>query len=154
MTRSKRPGPIDLALCEQVAHSCPAMALGSAARTVERVFEQAFDGLEIGGRQFSLLVAMALMGPCTIAQLAHARGLSPTTLSRNLSRLEHKGVVEMASGEDRRERVVSLTKHGQKELMRALAAWRGAMEKIEKAVGAQQLESLHKSLRMLTDRLG
>ncbi len=148
MTRAKR-GIVDLNLCKQVASLCPAMALSSTSRKIERLFGQAFHGLEIGGRQFSLLVALALLGPCTVSRLADSVGLSPTTLSRNLIRLERMGIVQMVSGTDRRQRVVSLTTAGEQELARALQAWRSAMDELEDTIGVQRLDSLRNLLSQM-----
>ena len=153
MTPPKPRQIVDLELCQQVANSCPAMALGDTAHRVERLFENAFADLEIRGRQFSLLVAIALIGPCTVARLAKIRDLSPTTLSRNLSRLERIGIVAMVGGADRRERIVSLTEGGQKKLMQALQVWRKTMDEIEQSIGSRQLASLRKNLRDLRDKL-
>lgn len=153
MTRRRKQQPLDLELCAQVASTCPAMALGRATRYIESVFADAFEGTGLGTRQFSLLVAVALRGPCTVSQLARVRGLSPATVSRNLVRLERDGAVQVTSGEDRRERMVSLSKAGKKTLSTALEAWQSAMRELEATVGRQRLRELHALSREVRDAL-
>ena len=125
-----------------MSRTCPAIALSRATRQVEAVFARAFEGLEIGGRQFSLLVALSRLGPSSIARVAEVTGLAPATLSRNLARLERDGIVAFETGTDRRQRCVGLTTRGRRVLSRALTKWRDAMQELQTTLGKRRLNEL------------
>jgi DNA-binding MarR family transcriptional regulator len=69
-----------------------------------------------------------------------------TTLTRNLNILEKKGLIRTVSGEDRRERQVSITGRGQKALMAAIPLWEDAQAHIERGIGGNRMASLLKDL--------
>ncbi len=56
--------------------------------------------------------------------------LDETTLTRNLRPLIDAGWVEIAAGEDRREKLVNLTDSGAAKLKEARPAWERAQERM------------------------
>jgi DNA-binding MarR family transcriptional regulator len=65
-----------------------------------------------------------------------------TTLTRNLVVLERKGFITIQSGEDRREREVSLTTQGHEILQKAVSLWAQAQAQIHEGLGKERLENL------------
>jgi DNA-binding MarR family transcriptional regulator len=63
-----------------------------------------------------------------------------TTLTRNLIVLERKGFITIHSGEDRREREVSLTPQGYEILEKVVSLW--AQAHIYEGLGKGRLENL------------
>lgn len=85
--------------------------------------------------QFSLLHSVARRGRANLTALAAATGLDRSTLGRNLRLLEAAGLVALASGEDLRDRVATLTPDGRARLRAAGTAWRAVQSDLEAALG-------------------
>jgi DNA-binding MarR family transcriptional regulator len=69
-----------------------------------------------------------------------------TTLTRNLTVLEKKGLIVIEPGKDRRERQVSITQPGLEVLMAAIPLWEAAQAHIEQGLGGDRMDSLLKDL--------
>jgi DNA-binding MarR family transcriptional regulator len=93
-----------------------------------------------------MLMAARLRGPVTLTKLAEMTITERTTLTRNLNILEKKGLIRIESGEDRRERQVSITKRGQEALREAIPLWEAAQAHIEQGLGGDRMNSLLKGL--------
>jgi DNA-binding MarR family transcriptional regulator len=126
------PGRAELA---EVAAGCACNQLRRTARAVTRLYDEALrpSGLRI--TQFTLLVAVAMGEPVPITRLADALSLDRTTLARDLEPLTGRGLVEITAGEDRRMRVVRLTRQGREALGRAYPLWRRAQARIVEGSG-------------------
>ena len=70
-----------------------------------------------------------------VTRLAEHLALDRTTLTRNLKVLEQQGLIRTGPGEDRRERVVSLTADGEAAIERATPVWREAQERLAAQFG-------------------
>jgi DNA-binding MarR family transcriptional regulator len=101
--------------------------MGLHVRRASRILTQAYnDALRPVGlvsNQFTLLVAINLMGATAIGTLAQELFTDQTTLTRNLKILATKGLIKIEAGEDRRVRIVSLTDRGGEALAQALPIW-------------------------------
>jgi DNA-binding MarR family transcriptional regulator len=86
------------------------------------------SGLRI--TQFTLLVAVAIREPVLITHLAATLALDRTTLARDLKPLTERGLVEITAGEDRRTRLVRLTREGREAIGRAYPLWQRAQAQI------------------------
>ena len=107
------------------------MQAGGSPELYDRALEPA--GVTIG--QFGLLAFLDRVPPeaaVAIGVLAEARGMDPTTLTRNLKPLlEHGWVTQRPHPHDRRVRAVAITADGREKYVSALPLWRSA----EVAVG-------------------
>ena len=92
--------------------------------------------------QFALLMAARINGPVTLTRLAKITVMDRTTLTRNLVVLEKRGFIAIQSGEDRREREVSLTPQGYEVLEKAASLWVQAQAHIHEGLGKEKLENL------------
>jgi len=102
-----------------------------ASRAITALFEEHLrpSGLQ-GASQFTLLCAIALIGEVSISRLASALLMDRTTVTRTLKSLQASGWVQVASGTDRRERMVTITDPGREVLRRAIPLWRNAQSEI------------------------
>ena len=74
-------------------------------------------------------------------------GLKATQFVAVLDRL---GYIELASGDDRRERIVTLTRTGRAALQRGYPVWKAAQRAVVDALEGAELETQIRSLRRLT----
>jgi DNA-binding MarR family transcriptional regulator len=111
---------------QDVASNCACRRLRGAARAVTRLYNDALRPTGLRVTQFTLLVATELHGGPLISELADRLALERTTVTRELKLLEERGLVSITSGEDRRARVVEVTKAGRRALAAAYPRWREA----------------------------
>jgi DNA-binding MarR family transcriptional regulator len=111
---------------QQAAFGCACQAARRAARELTRAYDEALRPSGLRTTQFSLLVAVGLMGAPSMTELASAVALERTTLTRDLRPLSERGLVAIRPGDDRRSRVVELTDAGWAGVAAAMPRWREA----------------------------
>ena len=87
-------------------------------------------------------MAAKINGPVTLTRMAKITVMDRTTLTRNLVVLARKGFITIQSGEDRREREVTLTTQGHEILQKAVPLWTRAQAQIHEGLGKEKLENL------------
>lgn len=115
-----------------------------------QLFDEALRPAGLHPTQFSLLVAVRLLGEVSMSDLADEIVADPTTLSRNLQILERRGLITVVAGSDRRTRLVRLAEDGHAVLARALPAWEETNGRLSREMGPQQLAELVQQMDMLT----
>jgi DNA-binding MarR family transcriptional regulator len=90
----------------------------------------------------TLLTAIRVLEPITIKRLAKATVTDRTTLSRNVSLLNKKGMIDIEQGDDLRTRRLSLTEQGHTALVAAFPLWQKAQVEIIKELGEDRWASL------------
>ena len=101
---------------------CACSTLRRATRAVTAMYDAALapSGLRI--TQFSVLSALARLGPLPVTRLAAEVALDRSTMGRNLDPLERRGLIRIKVGDvDQRERVAHLTAAGERAIEAALA---------------------------------
>ena len=121
---------LNLGLCM----SCHCLAARRKARELTRLYEAKLRPHGLKATQFSILVALAAVGPKPIGALASALGLERTTLTRGAALLVRDGLVAEAHSEDSRERQLTLTGRGRRKLEAAYPAWKAAQNKVDKSL--------------------
>lgn len=136
---TQTPGRAELA---EVAAGCACRNLRRTARAVTQLYDDTLrpSGLRI--TQFTLLVAVALSEPVAITRLADALDLDRTTLARDLKPLTERGLVQVAAGEDRRQRKVRLTGQGREAIEQAYPLWQHAQARIVEGSGPDRWQGL------------
>ena len=134
--------PLTLARLTQQAPECTCFNLRKAARAVTQYYDGALKPSGLRATQFTLLAAIYNAGPITIKRLAERLIMDRTTLTRNLRPLEKQGLIESASGEDRRTRAVTLTDRGREVLAQALPLWERAQEEVVGKLGHERWRDL------------
>ena len=97
-----------------------------AARAITRRYDAYVRPHGVTATQLSLLGAIRMLPGSTVSALADKRGFERTTLTRNLDKLEARGLV--ASHAKGRARVPELTPKGETLLDELLPLWRKAQE--------------------------
>ncbi len=134
-----------LQMARKMATECPAMRARQASRALGRVFDDALRPLGLQLSQLPLLCAAAIAGEtgAPIGALARAIVIDPTTLTRNIRPLERAGLLRVArSPQDRRTRMVFLTRSGERMIERVFPAWQRAVREANEAFGERRIEEM------------
>jgi DNA-binding MarR family transcriptional regulator len=110
---------------------CFCNALRQASRAVSRLYDEELRCVGLRTTQYSLLRVLARAGEVRQGDLGGLTHLDETTLTRNLRPLLAAGWVSVRSGEDRREKLVSITDEGTAKLAEARPAWERAQARME-----------------------
>jgi len=106
------------------------------------------SGLEI--TQFGLLTALATVGESNQKRLSAGFAMDSTTLTRTLEILRKQEWVEVKSGEDKRERLYSLTPAGKREIAKAQPHWEAAEHRLRESLGDSSWKRMKKIVSRLT----
>ena len=121
--------PSDFAQCQ----SCLCLAARKEAQRLTRAYDARLRPHGLTIHQFSMLTMLILAGPLPMSALAQRLGVERTTLTRNVTLSEDRGLVAVKPGRDARERVVNITKEGLEMAEAALPAWRKAQAEAQAA---------------------
>jgi DNA-binding MarR family transcriptional regulator len=132
--------------------------LASAHKRAARAFAQALEPLDLDGRLFGVMTALARLGPVTQARLIVELDSDKSAMLRTVDDLERRGLaVRQAVPGDRRARTVALTPAGRQQLAasaevahRVASDLFGAMTATERAALRDLLDLF---VRGRTDRL-
>ena len=134
--------------------ACLCNTVRRADRLLNRVYDDALRPSGLLTTQYALLSALGrAAAPLAHSALAEQQAMSPTTLSRNLKPLQRDGLVQVAPGEDRRARYVSITPVGRAALQRALPLWRQVQAQMRQEAGDAHVDLLLAELNALVTRL-
>jgi DNA-binding MarR family transcriptional regulator len=110
---------------------CLCNALRQASRAVSRLYDEELRGVGLRTTQYSLLHILARAGQVRQGDLGGLTRLEETTLTRNLRPLVAAGWVSVRSGDDRREKLVTITAAGIAKLAEARPAWERAQARMQ-----------------------
>ena len=113
--------------------SCMCASFRRASRVLTQHYDEALRPLGLRATQFTLLQALSLAGDVSQRTFGEILAIDSTTLTRTLAIMERQGWVASRSGEDHRERLLSLSKDGKAQFNRALPRW----EKVQQELRAQ-----------------
>ena len=134
----------------RIPAECCCFNLRKVTRAVTQYYDTVLAPTGLRSTQFNLLVAISMSDGITLGQLATSIVMDRTTLSRNLRPLERQGLISIARGDDRRERVIRLTQAGRAMIDEILPLWEGAQSKIVREIGEGEwpttLGALHQVL--------
>jgi DNA-binding MarR family transcriptional regulator len=112
------------------ATPCLCNALRRASRSVSRFYDEELRAVGLRTTQFSLLRLLTRTGPVRQSDMSELAALEETTLTRNLRPLAAAGWVAVQPGEDRREKLISITALGGAKLKEAGPAWERAQSRL------------------------
>ena len=116
--------------------ACACLNLRGAARAVTQMYDEVLRPSGLKATQFSVLAAVATIGPAAMTVIAKALVMDRTTLTRNLKPLMDRGLVKAGKGaDDRRQRRIVVTREGKAALAKALPLWKKAHEQIVTGIG-------------------
>jgi DNA-binding MarR family transcriptional regulator len=114
---------------------CNCIALRQIALKLTKIYDEALIDTGIKVTQYSLLKNIEKIGTPNIKNLAIATQLDRSTLARNLEKLERMKLVFLKFGDDKRNKILSLTFHGKQILIKANIAWEIIQDKVSKNLG-------------------
>ena len=136
---------LDVCLCHSVRR---------AARALSRLYDAALAPFGLKSGQFSLLTAIAALGPVSVTRLGEVMRMDATTLSRNLKPLRTAGTIETTGGSGRRAGQIELTAAGNRILADALPAWQAIQGQVTQKVGSGTAGALLQGLEAATKAIG
>ena len=152
MATSARPDPLST-VSARVAAECAAGGLRQASRAISRFYEAAFAPFDLSATQFSILVAVHLMGSAPLSRLAERLVLDRTSLYRAVKPLVRRRCLRILPGRTRRERTATLTEAGRRLLANALPIWEQVQGRFVGALGRQAWTELTSGLRQVVPTL-
>src|SRR5690349_2695483 len=99
--------------------ACVFRHVARTSRAVTSVYDAAFAPLELTAGQFDLMMTLHQAGPQTVGNLARLAAMDASTVPRAIKPLTDRDMIAVRQGEDRRQRIVTLTAAGRKRVVRA-----------------------------------
>jgi len=124
-----------------------------ASRALTQHYEVALRPLGLKGTQFTLLQALSLTGEVSQGKLGEILAIDSTTLTRTLAIMMRQGWIVSRPGEDRRERLLSLSKAGRAEYKRALPHWGKVQEELRAQFGDRRWNELFNLTNQVTAKV-
>jgi DNA-binding MarR family transcriptional regulator len=115
----------------RVGSPCLCHALRQASRAVSRLYDEELRGSGLRTTQYSLLQWLRRSGEVRQRDLAELTLHDETSLTRNLRPLADAGWVAVRTGDDRREKWLSITAGGLAKLEAARPAWQRAQARMQ-----------------------
>lgn len=114
---------------------CLCASFRRASRALTQLYEQALRPLGVRATQFTVLQVLQLAGEVSQGELGQLLAMDSTSLTRTLAIMRRRGWVVKRPGEDRRERRLSLSRAGRRQLQRATPAWEKAQARLRQQLG-------------------
>jgi DNA-binding MarR family transcriptional regulator len=128
------------------AQECACLNARSTARILTKFYDNCLAPTGLRVTQLSILVVVAMRTTIAITKLANALNLDRTTLTRNLSVLEAKGLVQVTSETDVRRKDVRLSVAGNAILEKALPLWEKAQRAVRREIDYDALMAQFRSI--------
>ena len=132
-----------------VRDTCLCLHTQGAARALARRFDEALRPAGLTNGQFSLLLSLNRPDPPSMAPVAALLAMDRTTLTAALKPLKRRGLVQVsADPDDKRGRLLCLTREGHALLQKALPIWRQTHAETERLIDGDRLRKGLKALSM------
>ncbi len=115
-------------------------------------YERAFNKSGLKATQFSVLVTARNNDGILMTKMARWLGMDRTSLTRTLNIMVEKGLVTVKTGDDKRERRISITPKGVEVLEDAVVIWQNVQSEIVESLGREKWASLLSGLREVSKR--
>ena len=138
-------------LARRMQETCLGTRVGRLHRIVGRHFDEALRPLGLSLAQIEILSALTVIGgPVRPRVVAEILAVERSTMSRNLTLLERRGLVDTtehsASG---RSLTVAITTHGASTLATARSAWSAAQAALVEQLGDEARATLDQWINQL-----
>src|ERR1700761_7441387 len=148
--RGRKEPMAKLAAKPEAGTRCNVTALRKATRHVSQLYDEMLAPSGLRGTQRSILVNIDKHGYPSMGELAAALVLDRTALNHNLKPLERDGLVSISvDRNDRRSKLVQLTKRGEARLADSHAAWKAAQDRFEAAFGVKEAAELRRTMDLI-----
>lgn len=133
---------------------CLNFQLRRTSRVLGRYYDNALRPLGLRITQFNLLAVLAQTGPIPITALADLVAMERSALARNLKPMEHRKLVTVTPGKDKRTRTVALAVAGTRKLEEALPEWNQAQKQLLRKIEPDRASGLVQALAKIRTALG
>ena len=130
---------------------CHCIALRKIALKLTKIYDEALIDTGIKITQYSLLKNIEKIGSPNINNLAISTQLDRSTLTRNLDKLERMKLIFFKFGNDKRNKILSLTPHGKQILIKANISWKTIQDKITKNLGIDKKSIFDLTIKNIND---
>ena len=130
---------------------CHCIALRKIALKLTKIYDEALIDTGIKVTQYSLLKNIEKIGTPNINNLAISTQLDRSTLTRNLEKLERMKLIFFKFGDDKRNKILSLTPHGKQILIKANISWKTIQDKITKNLGIDKKSIFDLTIKNIKD---
>ena len=131
-------------------NGCNCTALRKASRRISQLYDTALAPSGLKTTQRAILAQIGRSEPTTVGELAEALVMDSGALAHTLKPLERDGLITVAvDPDDRRNRLITLTRRGRAKLAKTDALWAKAQRGFEAAFGRAESESLREALCFL-----
>jgi len=129
---------------------CSCTALRKASRRISQLYDTALAPSGLKTTQRAILIQIGRSERTTVGELAEALVMDSGALAHTLKPLERDGLIAVAvDPDDRRNRLITLTRRGRTKLAETDALWAKAQRAFEAAFGRADSEALREGLRFL-----
>ncbi len=126
------------------------LVLWKAAQATGAYARRSIEGLELCGSDFAVLEALLHKGVLPVNEIGRKVLLTSGSITVAVDRLEAKGLVERrASADDRRARIVHLTREGRKLITRLYAEHASDMKRLASVLSAGERATLIRLLKKI-----
>ena len=139
-----------------VAQNCLFAKTRTVSRFVTNIYTKALKDIGITPVQYSMFTAIQCLNEANINDLSSALKMDRTTINRNLKPLIREELVYVNESEDKRERIVSITKEGEGIYRKGYANWKKAQDEMKEILSdeywIQMNEVLDKVIKKIAER--
>lgn len=133
MSKPSYNGRVGFDVTLEVKNACLCLHVQRAARSLARLFDEAFRPVGLTNGQFSMLMSLNRPAPARMREVAALLAMDRTTLTAALKTLERRGLLTVAiDPDDRRGKLLALTDTGRDTLARAVPIWRDTHAALER----------------------
>ena len=115
--------------------NCACFNVRKSARVLTQHYDAAMQSIDLRATQFTILGVLSAHSGITVTDLADCLMMDRTTLTRNLRPLETQGLVNTRPGDDKRTRLIDLSKKGKNKLEKAIPLWKQAQKQVTEHMG-------------------
>lgn len=121
---------------------CMCSSFRRTARALTQLYEEAFRPLGLRATQFTILQFLSIAGEVSQGQMGAMLAMDSTSLTRTLAHMVRNGWIAERRGADRRERLLRLSRAGEKQLARALPIWEQVQSRLRRKLGETRWKEL------------
>jgi DNA-binding MarR family transcriptional regulator len=133
----------------KMVERCVCAKVRAAARYVTASYDDALRPTGLRATQLAVLAAVGAGNSSSITAVSELLGMDRSTLSRNVSPLQRRGLVRVGTEGWRRSRALEITKKGRLLLAKAVPLWETAQEGLHRKLGYRDWAQLNNSLTRL-----
>ena len=130
----------------EVAENCLFAKTRKVSRYVTNMYTKALKEIDVTPVQYSMLTAILILKESNINTLSSALKMDRTTINRNLKPLIRDGLVYVNESEDRRERIIQITKYGNETYNKGYKNWKQVQEELKETLGDDLWEEMNDAL--------